>query len=105
MTTEQIRVNGFNLFFIQGGIQEMRHIVLVAITPYQVNLVFHEGDQGTDDNGHAFAHHSGQLVTKGFASARGHDHKSIFATEHCFNDRTLVLFKAVKAKIFLQVPE
>ena len=35
----------------------MRHIVLAAITSYQVNLVFHQGDQRRNDNGYPVTDH------------------------------------------------
>jgi len=40
-----------------------------------IDLIFHQRDERTDHDGHTIHHHRRQLVAKGFAPARGHDHQ------------------------------
>ena len=68
-----------DLLLVKSGIEKMCHIVLAAIASYQVDLVFHERDQGANDNGHSFAHHGRKLITKAFSSSCGHDHECVFS--------------------------
>ena len=80
----------------------MGHIVLGAIASDQVNLVFHEGDEGGNDDGATFADDGGQLVAKAFAPTCGHDHKGIITGQQVFNNGSLVAFKLGKSEMFLQ---
>ncbi len=103
MPVQEVFVNFTDLFLIKGGVKEMRHTVLAAVASDEVNLVFHQGDQGTDDDRHAFADDGGQLVAKAFAAAGRHDDESIFTGQYGFDDRILALFETVEAKLFLQM--
>ena len=77
----------------------MRHIILAAVAAHQVNLVFHQGNQRTNDNGYTFTDHSGQLITKTFASASRHNHKCILTARTDFDDCFLVVFESIEAKM------
>ena len=80
----------------------MGHIIIAAIAPYQVYLVFHEGDEGRNHNGATLADHGGKLVTKAFAPSGWLDDKCIFAVEDIVDDGFLVSPEGIKPKILSQ---
>ena len=79
----------------------MRNIVAVAISAYQVYLVFHQGYERRYDDGHALAEQCGQLVAERFAASCRHDDKCISAVEDTPDDLFLLTLEGVKTEIFM----
>ena len=82
----------------------MGDIILGGITAHQVDLVFHQGDQGAHNDGHPFGYDGRQLVTEAFAPSGGHDYKGVIARQQVLDNGQLVIFKRVKTKVFLELP-
>ena len=72
----------------------------------RTHLVVHQGDQGADHHGHALvgsvAGNGGNLVTKAFAAACGHEHQGITALTHMGNDVCLRAAKLAVAEHLVQ---
>jgi hypothetical protein len=45
------------------------------------DLIVHEGDEGGDDEGGAWACEGGHLVAHAFAAARWHEHERVFTID------------------------
>jgi len=86
----------------KGGIEKMGHIVFVAISADQVDLVFHQGDKGRHDYGASGKEDTGKLVTKAFTSTGGFNDESVISCHEVFDDSFLVTFKIVKTEMFLE---
>ena len=54
-----------------------------------IDLVFHEGDEGADDEGEAGPAEGGELVAEGFAAAGGHDGEGVLPGHDCLDDAVL----------------
>ena len=50
------------------------------------SLIFHERNQGRDDNGRARQVEGGQLVTKRFTTARGHHRQRVAPLQYALNN-------------------
>lgn len=98
----EVGLNFFDLFFAERGIQEVGNGICIAVAADQVDLVFHQGDQGGNDDGHPFADESRELVAEAFATAGGHDHKSVMSGQERFNGFFLLAFELVESKMGLQ---
>ena len=46
----------FHLRLGERGVEEVRHLIVLAIPPDGIHLVLHQGDQGGDDEGGPFQH-------------------------------------------------
>ena len=70
------------------------------------HLVVHERNEGRNDERHplprAVAGNRGDLVAQRLTAARGHEHQSVAATAHMFNDVLLGATKALVAEYFMQ---
>lgn len=64
-----------------------------------VDLVFHERDEGADDDGDAFEEQGGELVAEALAGAGGHDGHGGAAGEHVFDDVALARVEAGEAEV------
>ena len=89
-----------HLRFGERGVQEVGHLVGVAVGPDGVHLVFHERDQGRDDEGTTVHHHARQLVAEALAAAGWHDYESVFSIKKGLDDSFLISLKPVEPKIF-----
>src|SRR6185436_2751065 len=65
----------------------------------RVYLVFHQGDQGRNDQGRAIKHHGRQLVTERLPAAGRHDHHRVFACQDCIDDLTLPLAEFIESEV------
>lgn len=63
-----------------------------------VDLIFHEGDQGGDDDGEAVQEEGGELVAKAFARSRGEDREGGAAFEEGGDDAALAGAELGKAE-------
>ena len=83
----------------------MCNIIITVITSYQVNLVFHQSDQRTNNNGNTIAESSPAIDNKEtFTATRWHNHKSVLPRKQGFNSCYLAAFKIYETKIFAGVP-
>ena len=80
----------------------MRNPFIRAEVADGVDLVFHQGDEGGDDDGGAVFDQGRQLVAHRLAAASRHDDKSIFTVEDILYDRFLISLKTVEPENFLQ---
>ena len=78
----------------------MGHTVLAGGIADGIDLVFHEGDEGGDDNGGALADHGRQLIAEGLATPGRHNDKGVLATQNTIDNGLLVTFKVIKTKYF-----
>ena len=76
----------------------MCYSVLLAVPAYRIDLIFHQCNKRTDDNGRAFACKGGKLVTQAFTPTGRHNHEGILTRSKTFNDGFLVSFKIAKTK-------
>ena len=86
----------------QGGVEEMGYGVVAGILAHGVDLVFHQGDEGGDDDGHALAHERRELVAERLAAAGGHEHEHVAPPEQGADDGLLVSLEGLEAEVALQ---
>ena len=67
-----------------------------------VHLILHQRDEWADDHGDAFEHQRGQLVTKRFPAARGHDDQRVVARENRGDDFLLGIEKFAETEVLFQ---
>ena len=65
-------------------------------------LVFHQGDEGGDDQGDAVEHQGGDLVAQGLPAAGGHDAQHVPARQDGVNERLLPLPELAVTKVVFQ---
>ena len=87
----------------QGRVQEVGDAVFSGLEAADgIYLVFHQGDQGGDDDGRPLHQQGRQLVAKGLAAAGGHEYKGIVPGNQVADDVFLVPFERIIAKESLQ---
>ena len=87
---------------IERRVQVVGHALMLAEVRQEVHLVFHEGDEGRDDDGHPIHEQRRQLVAQRLAATRRHQYEGVLAIQHIADDGFLVAFERVKAEIVLQ---
>lgn len=65
-------------------------------------MVFHEGDEGGDDEGEAWEDESRELVAEGFSSAGWHEDKRVVFCEDGIDDLLLHWAEACVAEVFFE---
>ena len=87
---------------VERRVEEMGDSRLGGEGAHGVHLVFHECDQGRDDDGHAVHDHGRQLIAERFAAARGHQHERVVPGQHVPDHRLLIAFERGKTEMLLQ---
>jgi hypothetical protein len=77
----------------------MGHIVIAAIAPDKVYLVFHEGDKGGNHNGATLTDHGRELITEAFTPSGRLDDKGVIAIEYIVDNGFLVSPEGIKTKV------
>ena len=67
-----------------------------------IHLVFHQGDEGGDDQGGAGEETGGQLVDEGLAGAGGHHHQSMASGQEMLESLLLAGTESFKAEVLSQ---
>jgi len=67
-----------------------------------IHLVFHQCNQGRNDQCHPVHEQRRQLVTERFAASRGHDHDRISLFQEGIDDLLLPLSKTGEMKLLVQ---
>ena len=80
----------------------MCHAILLADVLYRIHLIFHQSYQRRDDDGSTLHEQSRQLVAQRLSAACWHKHKGILMTKEVADNRFLITFESVKAKIVFQ---
>ena len=93
---------GASLVGVEGGIQERRRD---AAGGERVHLVFHQRDEGRDDDGEAAAGERGELETQRLAAAGGQQGDHVLARERVADDLLLQRAEAGVAEVLLQQRE
>ena len=78
-------------------------LIKVAAIPRRregIHLVFHQGDQRADDHRYPIEHQRGELVTKRFAAASGHDNQGVAAAQDGRDHLLLRIQELAKAEMF-----
>ena len=88
-----------HLRFGQGRIIHLR---IHAEGPELVDLVFHQGDEGRNNDGRARHHQGRQLVAQAFARAGGHNHEGVVPGQHVLNNSLLRAPKLAVAEYFFK---
>lgn len=99
---QEVLPNGFYLPLVEGGVQEVGHFVVFAVTTHEVHLIFHQGDEGRYNDGTARTNQCRQLVAEAFSTAGGHDDKGISAAQQAFDGLLLGTPEFIKAKVLLE---
>ena len=76
--------------------------VVLAEVAHGIYLIFHQGDEGRDDNSGAVHEQSGELVTQGLATAGGHQHEGVAPVEEALNDSLLVALESTETEVTAQ---
>ena len=78
-------------------------LVAVGEAADGVHLVFHQGDQGRDDDGRSLQEEGRKLVAERLAAAGGHQHKNIVPGKQGLDDSLLVALERLKAEKVLEL--
>mgnify|MGYP002527075328 CR=1 FL=1 len=70
----------------EGRIEEVGHTLLAGGVADGVDLVFHQRNEGRNNDGSTLTNHRRQLVTEGFSPSGGHNDESIVPTQKALND-------------------
>ncbi len=73
-----------------------------AASLQRIHLVLHQGDERTDDDGHAFHDHGWKLIAEGLSSAGGHDDQRVPTTEDLRHHLLLTVEELAKAEVLPQ---
>ena len=80
----------------------MRDPFVLMVTTDGVHLVFHQGNQGTDDQCHTVHHQCWQLIAHGFPTPGRHDHEGVSAGKDALDGFFLLTLEFIESKKCLQ---
>ena len=63
-----------------------------------IHLIFHQGDERRNHQGHAIEQERRQLVAQRFAAAGGHHHQGVFPLQNRLDDGLLAVAEFGEAK-------
>ena len=102
LTVRNVLFDLFHLGFGERRIEEVSHIIILAVSSDTVDLVLHQCNKRRDDDGRTIKHESRQLVAERLTTACRHDGKSILTAQYTFDDFFLFAFELVESKILMQ---
>ena len=94
------------LHLVDGSLGERRvdevgHAIVVARLAHGIHLIFHQGDEWRNHDGHSFHQKRWELVAQRFAASGGHQDKHVLAIKQGADDGLLVVFEGLKTEVFL----